>query len=94
VFICGGNTFYPGFADRVFTDLRAIRPVNEEIVVTLSKDRVLDAWKGAAKLASSKNFGSCIITKKLYEEQGHDYLKEHCASNSFVDLRPYANTQS
>ena len=44
-------------------------------------DPSLDAWRGAAKFANEEKFAKNTISKKMYEEQGHHYIKEHSCSN-------------
>lgn len=54
------------------------------IILYFIENPLLDAWKGARKLAlsNSENF----VTKAMYEEHGHDYILEHRASNTWNSI--------
>jgi actin-related protein 5 len=56
--------------------------------VQLASNPVLDAWYGARDWALDHLEDSgAWVTRKDYEEKGGEYLKEHCASNTYVPIR-------
>jgi len=75
--------------DRVATELQQLLPVDLlkriNLNVRVAKDPVLDAWRGAAFLASrgGDTFVESCISRADYEEMGPEYLKEHMASNVY-----------
>ncbi|CAH1787785.1 unnamed protein product, partial [Owenia fusiformis] len=84
VFLTGGNSMYANFAERLERDLLEMRPFKSTFNVKTANDPILDSWYGARKLANSTDFDSLCITKKMYEENGGDYLSEHFASNRYI----------
>jgi actin-related protein 5 len=84
VFLTGGNTLFPGFEERLRTELRAVLPADAIFKVRKAKDPVLDAWKGAAKWASSANSKQAFVTRADFLEKGGDYLKEHDLGNAYL----------
>jgi actin-related protein 5 len=72
---------FPGFQQRLQSDLTATRPADSQFAVHQAEDPVLDAWKGMRLWSNSPEFGASCITKRDYEENGHDYLQTHYAAN-------------
>ncbi|TPX68501.1 hypothetical protein SpCBS45565_g03078 [Spizellomyces sp. 'palustris'] len=85
VLITGGNTLFTNMAQRIESDIRALRPFGSSIRILRAADPQLDAWKGAARWASSDSdgFQQSVVTRKMYDEYGHDYLVEHPMSNRY-----------
>jgi actin-related protein 5 len=78
VFVCGGNTLYPNFVERLTNELIAIRPYQSNLNVRAAGDSRHDAWKGACALANTAGFLSeMCITREHYLEMGPGYLAEH-----------------
>eukprot|EP01027_Heterolobosea_sp_BB2_P018350 GEZU01025869.1.p1 GENE.GEZU01025869.1~~GEZU01025869.1.p1 ORF type:complete len:407 (-),score=158.61 GEZU01025869.1:45-1265(-) len=79
VFLYGGNTLYPQFADRIQAELTAMRPYGSTIRVRRSES-VLDAWSGASLFWRQNRGGPAwqkrVITLEEYEERGADNLFE------------------
>ncbi|MBN3280352.1 ARP5 protein, partial [Polyodon spathula] len=87
VLLTGGNLMYPGMRERLERELLAIRPFQSHFQVSMASNPVLDAWYGArdwALLYTDREEG--WITRSDYEEKGGEYLKEHCASNTFIPM--------
>ncbi|MGH0162109.1 UNVERIFIED_CONTAM: hypothetical protein FKN15_048441 [Acipenser sinensis] len=85
--LTGGNLMYPGTRERLERELLAIRPFQSHFQVRMASNPVLDAWYGArdwALMCTDQEEG--WITRSDYEEKGGEYLKEHCASNTFVPM--------
>ncbi|TRY91674.1 hypothetical protein DNTS_003334 [Danionella cerebrum] len=88
VFLTGGNLQYPGVKERVERELRAIRPFQSHFQVNVAARPSLDGWFGAREWALRNPPGTQgWISREDYEEQGGEYLKEHCASNRFISLQ-------
>lgn len=71
IFITGGYAATPGLAARLQSELRALRPDNEQVVVKMAADLQGDAWRGAARIASD---GAPWITRAWYDEHGGERL--------------------
>jgi len=84
VFLTGGNTLFKGFEERLRMELRAFLPAGAPFKVRQANDSVLDAWKGAAKWASSANSRQAFVTRADFLEKGGDYLKEHDLGNAYI----------
>ncbi|KAH7078134.1 hypothetical protein BKA63DRAFT_509829 [Paraphoma chrysanthemicola] len=82
IFLTGGNTFFQGFEERLRNELRAVLPAEQTIQVRAAKDRVLDAWRGAASWAGKKDNRGNFITRAEWAEKGGEYIKEHALGNA------------
>uniref|UniRef100_A0A671RZR2 Actin-related protein 5 n=1 Tax=Sinocyclocheilus anshuiensis TaxID=1608454 RepID=A0A671RZR2_9TELE len=88
VFLTGGNLQYPGLKERVQRDLLAIRPFQSHFKVSLARRPALDAWFGACEWAlTNPAEAQGWISRHDYEENGGEYLREHCASNIFIPMK-------
>ncbi|KAK3724222.1 Actin-related protein 5 [Vermiconidia calcicola] len=83
VFLTGGYALFEGFEERLQRELRAVLPADVQMCVRRAKNPVLDAWKGAAKWASSSESRQAFITREEYQEMGPDYIKEHNLGNIY-----------
>jgi actin-related protein 5 len=81
IFLTGGNTLFQGFEERLASELRAVLPAEQELVVRKADDAVLDAWRGAATWAGKKENRTNFITRADFMEKGGDYIKEHDVGN-------------
>lgn len=74
VHLTGGSTLFPGFKQRVVRDFRMLRDPAAPLEVVLALDPLLDAWRGASRLASSDSFTTSSaqrgVSRTEYEEQG------------------------
>lgn len=83
VFVTGGYTLFRGFEERLQSDLRAILPADVQLGLRRAKDPLLDAWKGAAKWAGSRESRNHFVTREEFQEKGGDYIKEHSLGNLY-----------
>ncbi|XP_039250320.2 actin-related protein 5-like [Styela clava] len=87
VLITGGNTQYHGFRHRIEAELTKCRPFGSECGVKVSENPTLDAWRGAKKWAMSHmDQEDMWMTRQDYDEHGFEYLKEHKASNKYLNV--------
>jgi len=92
VHLTGGNTKVPGFDLRMEAELRMLCEVGTPINVVRAYDHQLDAWRGgkqfAEELMQGSDLGAVTVTKALYEECGHHYLKEHfCSTTQYGEIK-------
>lgn len=91
IFLTSGNTLFQGFEARLRHDLRSLLPAEAPMKVRSAKDPIMDAWRGAAKWASSANAKMTYVTAAEYADQGADYMKVFAVSNisdvGFADER-------
>ncbi|TKA43869.1 hypothetical protein B0A54_05629 [Friedmanniomyces endolithicus] len=81
IFLTGGYTLFPGFGERLGTELRAVLPVEAAVRVRRAGDPVLDAWRGAARWAEEGGRG--FVTRAEWAEKGGEYLWEHNLGDAF-----------
>lgn len=86
VFLTGGPTKLPGFKQRVFRELKEMRPLNSNINVDLANSPLVDSWFGAKEFANNKDFHKYLLTPETYAELGGDYFIEHSCSNMYCRL--------
>lgn len=82
IVIAGGNTMSPHFKERFEIELRKIRPYESEINVYNAGEN--GSWKGGSMLGRGSYLSQCSVTKQMYDENGHEYLKKHALSNTFT----------
>uniref|UniRef100_A0A2P2I776 Actin-related protein 6-like n=2 Tax=Hirondellea gigas TaxID=1518452 RepID=A0A2P2I776_9CRUS len=71
IFLTGGNCNFPGFRDRVYSDVRSMAPAEYQVNVSLSKAPSLYAWHGAAAVSQSAQFPELLVTRDDWEENGY-----------------------
>ena len=72
---------FPNFADRVHTDLQAMRPFKSSFSVYSAEDGLCDARRGGCSWANSDDCQGGFVSRAEYEEHGVEYFKEHVTSN-------------
>lgn len=83
IFLTGGYTLFQGFEERLRNELRAVLPAESPLNVRRAQDPILDAWKGAAKWASSPTSRQAFVSREEYLEKGGEYIKEHNLGNAY-----------
>lgn len=86
IFLTGGPTKLPGFKQRIYRELREMRPLESNINVKLSDSPLLDSWFGAKEFANKKDFHKYLFTSEMYGEFGGDYFIENSCSNMYCPL--------
>ncbi|XP_042065861.1 actin-11-like [Salvia splendens] len=77
IILSGGSTMFPGFADRMSKEMKALAPTSMEIKVVAPPERMYSVWKGGSILASSSR-PQMWITKADYEESGAKIVHNKC----------------
>jgi len=83
IFVTGGYTLFQGFEERLRSELNAVLPGDVQIGVRRARDPVLDAWRGAAKWATTPESRSAFVSKEEWMEKGGEYIREHNLGNIF-----------
>lgn len=78
VLLSGGNTMFPGVAQRMEKELQRLAPVHARIKVVAPRDRNLSAWIGGSILASLTTFQQMWISKAEYDEDGPAIVHRKC----------------
>ena len=78
IVLCGGNTMFPGFQERMEREMEALLPPTMTFKVTAAPDRKYAAWIGGSILASLSTFQQMWVTKAEYDEQGPTVRNRVC----------------
>lgn len=79
VVVTGGNTLYPGFIDRLTTELGACLPQKVKIISSnIATERRCGAWIGGSILGSLGSFQQMWMSKAEYEERGKSLVERKC----------------
>ncbi|KAF8323836.1 Actin/actin-like protein [Clavulina sp. PMI_390] len=78
IILSGGNTMYPGMADRIYKELTALTPASSRIAVVSPPERKYSVWIGGSILASLDTFQSLWVSKQDYEESGASIVHRKC----------------
>ncbi|KAL7061638.1 hypothetical protein AAHC03_01051 [Spirometra sp. Aus1] len=73
--ITGGNAEFPGFEERLQSELRTSAPTDIPVNVYKPENPQSFAWQGGALLASQPDLSRFLVTRKDYEENGHPYCE-------------------
>ena len=70
IVLSGGTTMFPGIAERMTKEVKALAPSSMEIKVVAPPERKYSVWIGGSILASLSTFQQMWITKEAYNESG------------------------
>lgn len=96
VFLTGGVAGTVGLEERLKRELCQRFPTawGSDILkgIRFARNTEFDAWRGAAYFAEygGDMFQRACITRQDYDEQGADYIREHCMGNKYVPT-PYVD---
>jgi len=76
--LSGGTTMYPGIADRMTKELKALAPTAMTIKVIAPPERKVSVWIGGSILASLATFQTMWISKQEYDESGAAVVHRKC----------------
>merc|ERR1719342_1181062 len=74
IVLSGGNTMFPGIADRMEKEIKALAPPTMKIKIFAPPERRYAAWIGGSILASLSTFQEKWITKQEYDESGPEIV--------------------
>ena len=78
VVLSGGNTMFPGIAERMQKEITALSPPTVKIKVITQSERKSSSWIGGSVLASLGTFQEKWITKQEYDEFGPAIVHKKC----------------
>jgi actin-related protein len=78
IILSGGTTMFPGFGERLYSEMKNLAPSTMKIKVIASPDRKYMVWKGGSTLSTLSTFGSMWITKADYDEFGETVVHRKC----------------
>jgi actin-like protein 6A len=81
IFVCGGNTLFPGFPERLQKQLILFQQSMKIKVITHSSisERRFSTWIGGSILSSLGTFHQLWLSKQEYEEHGAMIIERKCA---------------
>jgi len=78
IVLSGGNTMFPGFADRMQKEITALAPPTMNVKVIAPPERKYSVWIGGSILASLSTFQEMWISKQEYDESGPAIVHRKC----------------
>ena len=78
IVLCGGNTMFPGFSDRMLKEITCLAPPTMMVKVNAGPERKYSTWIGGSILASVSAFSQMVITKQDYDECGPVIVNHKC----------------
>ncbi|XP_031627503.1 actin-related protein 6 [Contarinia nasturtii] len=66
----GGCAMFPGMAERLQKEVRALAPDYIDVAVTVPKNPITYAWQGGKILSQQDDFLAKCMTREQYEEEG------------------------
>eukprot|EP00029_Vermamoeba_vermiformis_P001379 TRINITY_DN11550_c0_g1_i1.p1 TRINITY_DN11550_c0_g1~~TRINITY_DN11550_c0_g1_i1.p1 ORF type:complete len:380 (-),score=62.30 TRINITY_DN11550_c0_g1_i1:25-1164(-) len=78
IILSGGNTIFPGFADRLQKEIVALAPKDIIVKVLGTPQRRFNVWSGGSIMGSSAGMREKWILKKEYEECGVAIVHRKC----------------
>jgi len=78
IVLSGGTSMFPGIADRLTKELKAIVPSSVKVRVIAPPERKFSVWIGGSILASLSSFQQQWITREEYNEIGARIVHRKC----------------
>jgi actin beta/gamma 1 len=78
ILLSGGNTMFPGMAERLTKEITALAPSTIKIKVIAPPERKYSAWIGGSILASLSTFQQSWISRAEYDESGPKIVHRKC----------------
>lgn len=82
IFVCGGNTLFPNFPERLQKQLYSSSSQSVKIKIIThpsSSERKFSSWIGGSILSSLGTFHQLWLSKQEYEEHGAMIIERKCA---------------
>ncbi|RDA95459.1 hypothetical protein CP533_5407 [Ophiocordyceps camponoti-saundersi (nom. inval.)] len=80
IVVVGGNTLFPGFVDRLRSEVVRRAPDSCVVRVARPPDPISCTWRGAANMANHVDMEAVAVTKQEYEELGGALVARRFAS--------------
>jgi actin-related protein len=81
IILSGGNTMYPGFAERFKKEITDLAPPTMKVNIFAPPERKYSVWIGGSILASLSTFQDMWISKQEYCEYGPSIVQRKCSNN-------------
>lgn len=78
IVLAGGNTLFPGFAERLKNEVVQLAPRDMSVRVLASERRINNVWTGGAILSSLSTFHQMYINNWEYYERGPHIVNIKC----------------
>jgi actin-related protein len=78
IILSGGNTMFPGFADRLHKEITALVPPTMKVKIVAPPERKYSVWIGRSVLACLTSFQNMWISKAEYDESGPTIVHRKC----------------
>lgn len=78
IVLSGGTTMYPGLAERIHNEIKALAPSTIKLGVVAPPERKYSVWIGGSILASLSTFQQMWVTKAEYQESGPSVVHRKC----------------
>lgn len=78
IVLSGGNTMFPGIAERLESELKALAPQKINVKVIANPQRRYLVWMGASILTRLSSFQNLLITKAEYDSVGPAIVHSKC----------------
>ena len=75
IVLSGGNTLFPGFAERLQNEIATLAPSNMTVNVIAPPERQYLAWIGGSLSAYLPGFQNQWISKQQYDEHGPSVVR-------------------
>lgn len=76
--LSGGNTMFPGIAERLTAEVKNLAPQKVEVKVNASPHRRYLVWQGASIVSQLTGFENMLISKAEYDEHGAGIVHIKC----------------
>lgn len=78
VVLSGGTTMYPGLAERISKEIKALAPPTVKLNVLAPPERKYSVWIGGSILASLSTFQQMWVSRAEYQEAGPSIVHRKC----------------
>lgn len=78
IILSGGTTMFPGIAERLTAEIKALFPQKVDVKVIASPQRRYLVWMGAAIVANLSSFHQMLVWKSDYDEIGPSIVHTKC----------------
>ncbi|KAJ3428955.1 actin-2 [Anaeramoeba flamelloides] len=78
IYLTGGNTMFPGFAERLKREITALAPQSMNVEIIAPPNRKNSTWIGASIIANINSIPPYWIFKRDYEESGPSIVHTKC----------------